>query len=133
MDNNLYNFLLRSFDTQLTEGERRQLDNALASSEEIRTMRQEIVSLRRRLQPTQAQMFKPFFAERVLERLTDPRQSIAEYFVSAFRNIAVVAAVLVIICTVYNISRENSLTVDSALGIHHQTLEQVLALEEPFE
>ena len=45
MDNNLYNLLLRSFDTQLTESERQQLEHALASSEELRAMRQEIVEL----------------------------------------------------------------------------------------
>ena len=133
MDSNLYNLLLRSFDDRLTDSERRRLDSALRSSEELRTAKEEIVALRRRLQGVKRGTFKPFFAERVMERLNNPELSMAEYFVSVFRDVAIGAAVLVIICSAYNISRENSVTVDSALGIHHQTLEQVLTLEAPFE
>ena len=133
MDNNLYNLLLRSFDAQLTESERRRLEDALASSKELRTMKQEIADLRRRVQAVKSGSFKPFFAERLLDRLRNPQQQTWEYFVSMFRAVAVGAAVLVIILSVYNIRRENTLTVDSALGIHHPTLEQVLVLEAPFE
>ena len=69
MDNNLYNLLLRSFDTPLTENEQRQLENALASSEEFRAAKEEIVALRFGLQGLKGETFKPFFAERVMERL----------------------------------------------------------------
>ncbi len=133
MDDNFYNLLLRSFDDRLTDSEQRRLESALRSSEELRTAKEEIVALRHRLQGIKGNTFRPFFAERVMERLHDPELSMAEYFVSVFRDVAIGAAVLVIICSVYNISRENSVTFDSALGIHHQTLEQVLTLETPFE
>jgi|SRR5208283_1778576 hypothetical protein len=133
MDNYLYNLLLRSFDEALAESEQRQLENALASSEELRSEREEIVTLRLGLQGVKGETFKPFFRERVMERLNNPQLSIAEYFVSVFRSVALSAAVLVIICSAYNISRENTFTFESALGIHHQTLEQILALEAPFE
>jgi hypothetical protein len=133
MDNNLYNLLLRSFDAPLTESEQRRLENALTSSEEFRTAKEEIVALRLGLQGLKGEKFKPFFAERVMERLNTHPLSMAEYFVSVFRDVAIGAAVLVIICSAYNISRENTFTLDSALGIHHQTLEQILALETPFE
>jgi len=133
MDNNFYNLLLRSFDERLTDSEQRRLESALTTSEELRTAKEEIVALRRRLQGMKGEMFKPFFTERVMERLHNPELSMAEYFASVFRDVAIGAAVLVIICSVYNISRENSLTVDSALGIHQETLEQVLILEAPFE
>ncbi len=133
MDNNLYNLLLRSFDAPLTENEQRQLENALASSEELRTAKDEIITLRLRLQGLKGETFEPFFTGRVMERLNTPPLSMAEYFVSVFRDVAIGAAVLVIICSAYNISRENTFTLDSALGIHHQTLEQILALETPFE
>ncbi len=133
MDSNLYNLLLRSFDTPLAESEQRQLENALASSKELRTVREEIVTLRLGLQGVKGETFKPFFSERVMERLNNPQLSMAEYFVSVFRSVALSAAVLVIICSAYNISRENTFTLESALGIHHQTLEQILALEAPLE
>ena len=121
------------FDAPLTESEQRRLENAFTSSEKFRTAKAEIVALRFGLQGLKGEKFKPFFAERVMERLNTPPLSMAEYFVSAFRDVAIGAAVLVIICSAYNISRENTFTLDSALGIHHQTLEQILALETPFE
>ncbi len=133
MDNKLYNLLLRSFDAPLAESEERQLENALASSDELRTARDEIAALRFGLQGVKEEKFKPFFAERVVERLNNQQLSMDEYFVSVFRNVAIGAAVLVVICSAYNISREDSITLDSAFGIHHQTLEQIFALETPFE
>ncbi len=133
MDTNLYNLLLRSFDAPLAEAERRDLDNALEASEEFRATRQEIINLRAELQSAGHQSFKPFFAERVLERLRDPQQSLADYFVAVFRGVAIGAVALVLICSAYNISRANAFTLESALGIHQPTLEQVFALEAPFE
>lgn len=133
MDNNLYNLILRSLDAPLAEREQRELESALADSEEFRTAREEIVALRNGLQALKGETFRPFFAERVMDRLNNPQLSMAEYFVSVFRKVALSAAVLVIICSAYNISRENKFTLESALGIHHETLEQILALEAPFE
>jgi hypothetical protein len=133
MDNTLYNLLLRSFDVPLTEAERRHLDSALQASEDLREARQEIINLRAGLQAAEHKSFKPFFAERVLEHLRNPQQSLADYFVSVFRSVAIGAAVLVVIFSAYNISRANAFTLESALAIHQPTLEQVLALEAPFE
>ncbi len=133
MEKNLYNLLLRSFDTSLTENEHRRLESALASSEELRTAKNELAALRLGLHNVRGVSFKPFFAERVMSRLNSMEQSLIEYYVSAFRRVAIGAAILVVVCSAYNISRENSVTVDSALGIHRQTIEQVLTLEVPLE
>ncbi len=133
MEQHLYNLLLRSLDAPLPETEQRRLTLALDTSADLRAMREELVRLRTGLRTEGNESFKPFFADRVINRLSTHRQPIAEYFVAAFRSVAIGAAALVIILSVYNISRENSFTFDSALGIHHQTLEQILALETPFE
>ena len=133
MDHDFYNLLLRSFDTPLHESEQRLLENALTSSEELRAQRKEILILRQRLQALKGGTFKPFFPERVMQRLNDPEQSMTGYFISVFRSVAITSAALVILCGAYNISQENNFTIDSALGIQHQTLEQILALETPFE
>jgi len=133
MEKNLYNLLLRSFDAPLKDEERRQLDRALDASGDLREMRKEIVTLRDGLQATRQSSLKPFFAERVMERLRAPEQSLADYFVSVFRNVAIGATVLVVVCSVYNITHANAFTLESVLGIHQPTLEQVLALEAPFE
>ena len=133
MENSFYKLLLRSFDVPLSEEERSRIDKALAASEEFRSRRQEISDLREKLRFTEKQTLKPFFTERLMERLRNPEQSIAEYFVTVFRSVAIGAAVLLVICTLYNVSRADSFTLDSALGISHPTLEQVLTLEAPFE
>jgi hypothetical protein len=133
MDHNLYNLLLRSFDSPLDESDRHRLDNALASSEDLRRAKDQIALLRGRLGGMKKASFKPLFAERVLHRLDDAEAFLTEQYLSVFRSVAIGAAVLVIICGAYNISRENSITFDSALGIQHQTLEQILALEPPLE
>jgi len=133
MDHNLYNLLLRSFDSQLDKSERRKLEEALASSEELRLAKDNITSARSRLGEMRKPSFKPFFAERVLRRVNDEESSLMKQYLSVFRSVAIGAAVLVIICSVYNLSRENSVSFDSALGIQHQTLEQILALEPPLE
>jgi len=133
MEDSLYNLLLRSFDAPLTENEQRRFEDALETSAEFRAMREEVVRLRSDLHTVHGSSFRPFFAERVMNRLNSSPQPISEYFFASFRSVAIGSAILVIILSAYNISRENSFTVDSALGIHHQTLEQILALETPFE
>lgn len=133
MEHNLYNLLLRSFDGSLSETEQQRLNTLLDSSSDVRSVREEIGRLRSGLRVEKDKTFQPFFAERVVNRLNSRRQSTVDYFVAAFRTVAIGAAVLVIIFSAYNISRENSFTVDSALGIHHQSLQQILALETPFE
>lgn len=133
MSRSLYNLLVRSFDFRLTDEERRRVNNALAASETFRTTERELTTLRSALPSTRGSKFSPFFVERVTERLRNPRQSVDEYFVSVFQGLAAGAAVLVILLSAYNISRANALTVESAFGIHHPSLDQVLTLEEPFE
>ncbi|HTY11236.1 MAG TPA: hypothetical protein VMF88_09210 [Bacteroidota bacterium] len=133
MDPNLYNLLLRSFDSKLRESDQRRLDDGLASSEDLRRARNDIATLRRRLGEMKEPSFKPFFAERVVQRLGRVESSLMEQYLSVFRSVAIGAAVLVIICGAYNISRDNSVSFDSALGFPHQTLEQILALEPPLE
>ena len=80
MDNNLYNLLLRSLETPLAESEQAQLENAFASSKEFQSTKDELVSLRNGLQQIKGETFKPFFAERVMERLSAPQVSVAELF-----------------------------------------------------
>lgn len=133
MTRRLYNLLLRSFDAPLAKEEQSEFDAALAESAELRTMREEIVQLRGGIRSLASPAFKPFFAERVLRRIAMPKESLADCFVSVFRTVAVGAALIVVLCASYNLSRGGAFTLESALGIHPLTIEQALALEAPFE
>jgi hypothetical protein len=133
MNRSLYYLLVRSFDSRLTDEERRRVDSALAASEQFRASEEELTTLRSALQSTRSSNFRPFFVERVMERLRNPRQSVDEYFVSVFRGLVTGAAVLVILLSAYNMSRTNAFTIESAFGIHHPSLDQILTLEAPFE
>jgi anti-sigma factor RsiW len=133
MNRSFYNLLLRSLDSPLTDDERRALDAALASSEELRSAEKNLAAMRSAIRSAGEGGFKPFFVERVTERLRRPQESVDDYFVSVFRTLAAGAAVLVILLSAYNISQTNAVSVESAFGIHHPSFDQVLTLEVPFE
>jgi len=133
MNSSVYNLLLRSFDSPLTEKERKVVDAALAVSEEFRSAERELSILRSTLRSNEERRFNSFFVERVLQRLRNPEPSVDEYFFSVFRRLAAGAVLVVILLSAYNVSESNAFSVESALGIHHTSLEQVLTLEVPFE
>jgi anti-sigma factor RsiW len=133
MGRSLYNLLVRSFDSRLSDKDRRRVDSALAASEKFRAIEEDLKILRSALRSKRGSTFNAFFVERVIERLRNSRQSVDEYFVSVFRDLVAGAAVLVILLSAYNISRTNGFTLESAFGIHHPSLDQILTLEAPFE
>jgi hypothetical protein len=128
-----YDLLLRSFDMPLAEEEQQALETGLRESEELRSTKQNITALRNALHSGEHHTFKPYFAERVMRRLLARQQLLADRFLNVFRPIAVGAAILVFILSTYNLSRTNTITLYSVLGIQQRTLEQTLALEAPFE
>jgi len=133
MNKYFYNLLFRSFDDSLDEEEQRRLDDALAKSEELRSSRQNFTDLREKLHSLDQGSFKPFFSERVIDRLRSGERIVIDFYLSAFRTVAVGAAILVVIFTSYNIGRTKALTIESALGIQRPTIEQMLTLEEPIQ
>ncbi|HTR82219.1 MAG TPA: hypothetical protein VMM58_11375 [Bacteroidota bacterium] len=133
MNRSFTNLLLRSLDVPLPEKDRRTLEEALRNSPELRAAHTEFMDLRSALRSTGHESLNPFFAERVMERLRHPRVSIEEFYLSVFRFIAAAAAVVVIVCGAYNLSRADALGFDSVFGFHHPTFQQVLTLEAPFE
>lgn len=133
MNKKLYDLLYRSIDVPLTPDEQQQLTAALASSEELRSLRNDLLSLREDAAMKEPVTFSPFFVERVLARLDRHTESMADRFSAVFRPIAYGALVLVVLLTSYNLVRTNSISLESALGIQRPTLEQKLSLEVPLE
>jgi len=133
MKRSLHHLLLRSFDSPLSEKERKNVKTALADSEEFRTAEKELTVLRSTLRSHETKKFNSFFVERVLQRLRNPQPSIDEYYLAVFRRLAAGAAIMVLLLSAYNVTQSGAFSVESALGIHRSSLNQVLTLEAPFE
>jgi hypothetical protein len=130
MDKKLKDLLYRSFDADLNPLEKKLLEEALSQSNELRSEKQMISSLREDLKREKAASFKPFFAERVMEKLRslkqdDENEQFFESIFVLFRPITIAAAVLIIIIAGYNINSTGQLSIEGALGIHELTVDDV--------
>jgi len=130
MDKKLKDLLYRSFDADLDPQEKRLLEDALSRSDEFRREKEMITSLRENLREGKASSFKPFFAERVMERIRSSKQvdEDAQFFNSLFvlfRPITIAAVVLIIIIAGYNMTSTDRFSIEGALGIPEVTVDDV--------
>lgn len=141
MDKKIVTLLYRSFDTKLGVEDDRKLSEALSQSEALRIEKERIFSLREKIAHGKQGTFKPFFADRVLEKIHTAEQVPEDelFFNSLyqlFRPIAIAATVLIIIVAGYNISTTGIISLESVFGIPEISLDDVydptlsLALEE---
>jgi anti-sigma factor RsiW len=137
MTDELLDLLYRSFDGELDRAEQCRLDQALAQSEMLREERDRILTIRESLSAGAAESFRPFFAERVINRLMAEagEKSGAETFPESlsyvFRRVAFVGAAAVIGLAIFNIARSDTVSPTAALGVPEITIEEVM--ETPFE
>jgi hypothetical protein len=137
MNKKILKLLYRSFDSQLTRQEQQQLDEALANSRTLREEKERIISLRDDISSLTAGSFKPFFAERVIERinrLDNTEQNLYPFFESLwylFRRVVIAGAVVAIILVSHNLWVSRDITLASAFGASQVTVEQLL--KTPFD
>jgi hypothetical protein len=130
MDKKLKDLLYRSFDTDLDPQDKKRLEETLSQSDECRREKEMIISLRENLRQGKETSFKPFFAERVMDRIRSSKQvdEDAQFFNSLFvlfRPITIAAAVLIIIIAGYNITSTGQFSIEGALGIPEVTVDDV--------
>jgi len=130
MDKKLKDLLYRSFDTDLDPQEKILLEDALSQSDEFRKEKEMIISLRANLRKGKETSFKPFFAERVMEKIRSSKRvdEDAQFFESLFvlfRPITIAAVVLIIIIAGYNITSTDRFSIEGALGIPEVTVDDV--------
>ena len=128
MDEKTRNLLYRSFDEDLTPEEKKGLIEALENSFELKQEKEQIVQLRKNIKEGKASSFKPFFAERVLNRIQASGKNREEetFFNSLFvlfRPVAIAAAVLTIFVAGYNIANSGNVSLEGALAIPEVTLD----------
>ncbi len=137
MKEKLLKLLYKSFDDMLTDIEQQQLDNALVSSKSLREAKEEIMKLRKTISNSAEQSFSPYFADRVMQIIEEPKNNlndtIDEYFDSlflSFRRIALAGTVVVLALLVNNFISGGGISLDAALSLQQVSIEDVWSLND---
>lgn len=133
MDKKILELLYRSFDDELGEKEQKQLEEALKGSEELRKKKEKITTLREAVSKGAAQSFKPFFAERVVNRIQslDEKNGLETFYEAlkaVFRRFAIIGAAVMIVLIAYNLGTGDSLSSDEVFYASDTTYEEILDL-----
>ena len=137
MNEKIIELLYRSFDDRLNDEEQMQLDDALAASPDLQAEKERVEALRQELEASKTESFKPFFAERVMNKIDTLKESetgLEQLFESLqyfFRRVAVAAAVVVVLLVAYNLKTSDEISLSAAIGVSETGLEEVL--ETPIE
>ena len=129
MDKKLKDLLYRSFDSDLDPKDKKLLEEALSQSDEFRREKEMIILLRDKVQQGKVTSFRPFFADRVMEKIRslnriDESEQFFESLFVLFRPITIAAAVLIIIIAAYNITSSDQFSLEGALGIPEVTVNE---------
>jgi len=133
MDEKMCELLLRSFDANLTPDEQILLDEALAISDTLRLEQEQINIVRDAIGQGASHSFRPFFAERVMQRIQSSVKSYErldpffESLMAAFRPVMIAAGVLIAIMLSYNAVRHDGALMAGVLT------EPDVSLEEAFD
>ena len=133
MNKNILKLLYRSFDDDLNEKERNELEEALKSSVELRQEREKILAQRKAISESGAKSFKPFFAERVMaqiDTLSDKTEMepFYETIKSVFRPFAIAGAVAMVALILYNLGIGDILSTEEVFFASDATFEEILQL-----
>jgi hypothetical protein len=125
--------LYRSFDEALSEKDQEFLNAALEDSEELRREKERAAAQRKAITETASPSFKPFFAERVVNKIhsfgyQSGQESFYESLKILFRRFALVGAALLIALTLYNMQRGDILSSDEMLFAADAAIEEIIDL-----
>lgn len=132
--NKILDLLYRSFEEELEEKEQKQLEEAIKNFEELRREKGQISVMRKTVSDSAARSFKPFFAERVMNRIIEAEEkerslaAIYEPLKAVFRRLAIAGAIVMIALIVYNLGIGESFTLDEAFYVSELTLEEILPM-----
>jgi hypothetical protein len=132
MDKKIQSLLYRSFDEDLSAENKELLRQALLQSEAFRDEKEKIANLRQTIKKGNMSSFKPFFAERVLNRIHEltEKKNEASFFndlLLIFRPLAIAAIILIIIIGSYNIRSSGEVSLEGALAVPEVTLNDAYA------
>ncbi len=118
MDQSTYEkLLLRSFDEELSQNELQLLESALERNPDLRAYRQSIIQLRQKLSGYEA-TFSIGFEGRLMNRLKLGSLVLAPiYLTKVFKRTGMLAAAAILVLLILVYWHEQSLDVDSMLGL----------------
>lgn len=126
----LEKLLYKSFDAVLTTQEAEKLNTGLRELPELRNTYEQIRRLRGNLNGITSPDIKPFFEERLLNKISLNNNSIivswADTLMSPFRQIAFTAMVILMFLVVYNINAGNYSGISDILGSDETPIEYAL-------
>ena len=132
-DEKIVELLYRSFDDDLSKKEQDFLEKALKDSEKLRRERDKIIAQRQALSETAAHSFKPYFAEKVMERiesLSDKNglEKFYETFKAMFRRFAIAGAIILIALIIYNLRIGENISSEEIFYTSDLTIEEIQKL-----
>lgn len=137
MNEKTLGLLYRSFDGGLSAKEEVELREALAASQDLRNEKARIETMRQAVAASGADGFRPFFAERVMRRVTELHEgrngiwTLQEWLSRVFRRVAVVGAAVAAGLLLFNLVQADSISVAAAFGFSEVPIEEML--EVPVE
>jgi len=134
MDNKILKLLYRSFDDELNEKEREQLEKAMKESKELQKEKERILAQRQALAESSSPSFKPLFAERVMNRIETLAQknngfeSFYETLLLMFRRFAIIGAAILLVLLIYNLRTGDALSTDEIFYASDVAIEKMIDL-----
>jgi hypothetical protein len=135
MNNNILKLLYRSFDMDLSDKDRKRLDEALQGSDELRSERDWALARRQALAKSRTQSFAPFFAERVMGKIealgqtkTNGFELFYETFKAMFQRLAIASAVVLLFLVSYNLIKNDILPQEEIIFASDTAMEEILDL-----
>lgn len=136
MDKKTEELIYRSFDGVLNEEEKNTLEEALNSSEELRSETTLIAQMRDLLSGSKSIHFPDGFADKVVERVKTEIQNNGELMYSVmkkqFRTFAIAASLLAVAFISFNVINNGEFSINSALGIEESAMELAFDPAEGF-
>jgi len=133
MENNkIKKLIYKSLDGILSEKEEKMLNEELQSSVEARLMYDEIAGIRKAVQNIEPEPFKPFFEERLLDKINNPQviegnnSGWTESLTKSFRQIAFTTVIILALLVLYNVNQGNYSSFENLLGTYKTPIEYVL-------
>lgn len=130
MNKKILELLYRSFDDLLNSEEKELLKKELRHSKELRKEKKRLDAIRIAVSASAEKSFKPFFTERVMQRITSSREKESqqemffESLCSVFRPVALAATIILIALLSYNVIKSDRISLASAFAVSEATLEE---------
>jgi len=133
-DKKILKLLYRSLDGDLKDKDQKKLDEALEKSEDLRKEKKRVLAQRQAVADSAGQSFGPFFAERVINQIEGLEQekngweAFYESLMAAFRKVAIVSAVVLLLLISYNLVKSDIVPEDEFFFMADTTIEKILDL-----